>query len=228
MQQGSPAPGINLSRFDLSERMRDAVATLLSDEIEEFVAELVRNSRLGIALAFQEKLANLRRAEARSPVDWQEGKHATEYTQVEIGRKVDERGRVTKITREGARRRMVDARLWERMSGDQQQAAEDIARAFAALVSGLMTKNMAYERIDPGRRDPWEQWWERIEALWQWDTAARREGIDVDAVLDVLVYGYSCRQVDANRRRRRHWARANLFEGLDCYCEVRGWRKIRE
>jgi hypothetical protein len=56
-----------------------------------------------------------------------------------------------------------------------------------------------------------------------WAKECHKSKISHAMIIDVLVLGCSCAEVDRSRRVRKGTARRNLFEGLDIYCRMRGW-----
>jgi hypothetical protein len=45
------------------------------------------------------------------------------------------------------------------------------------------------------------------------------------AALDIICYGKGLREVDSGRRKAHGFAKTNLVNALDVWCEVRGWRR---
>jgi hypothetical protein len=128
-------------------------------------------------------------------------------------------------TEERHQRRIVDARLWDGMSAPQQSAALEIARAFETMGKGLGYVTSDWTRI-PGCRGPGhaaEIHSRLINAYVDWTKQCHREKISHSMVIDILVFGFTCRALDRDRRVRAGAARDNLLAGLSLYCQLRGW-----
>ena len=124
-----------------------------------------------------------------------------------------------------ARRRIVDARLWEAMSTSEQVAAAAIAFSFERMSRGIGFASSDWTRI-PGARghgNGTEEEARLITIYTDWATACARQKISHAMVLDVLCFGHACRTVDRNRRLKNGTARENLMLGLQLYCKIRGW-----
>jgi len=61
----------------------------------------------------------------------------------------------------------------------------------------------------------------------EWTKQCHREKISHAMIIDILVFGASCRQQDLDRRLRRGKARKNLMDGLTLYCLLQGWPTAR-
>lgn len=123
------------------------------------------------------------------------------------------------------RRRVTDARLWDAMSGAQQDAAQEIAFAFESMSQGLGFTTVNWERL-PGCRGPNNAVECREKLLGDylgWAKDCHRAGVSHSMIIDVLVFGFSCRALDRDRRVRAGWSRANLLAGLSLYCKMKGW-----
>lgn len=153
----------------------------------------------------------------REPADWQERHSPTEAVNVRFDT-------AKRTTIEICRRRIVDARLWDAMRAEEQTAAERIYCGFVLISGPSLVKCVTLERVDGktangaanGIRDLSDDYWD-------WAKTAQRERVRVAEVLDILVFGKSCAQVDRERRQRKGVARGNLFDGLGVYCAMRGW-----
>lgn len=128
----------------------------------------------------------------------------------------------------GARRRIVDARLWDAMSGAEQDAALQIAEAFEAMSSGLGYMTSDWQRIPGGASGGAGAAHSRlIHGYIEWTKNCHREKISHAMIVDILVFGSSCRQQDRDRRLRSGSARRNLMNGLTLYCLLQGWPTVR-
>ena len=189
----------------------------VSDVVVPWLTKGLADMRQTMAKLSARKALTLRHAELTEPNDWQERIEPTEAVEVTISRS-------TRRVKEIARRRVVEARLWNAMSEEQQVAAERIARGFQVITAGLGHGGMRLDvRGGPSYGDPWEKARDLIEDYWAWAKRAQRERLNVAAALDVLAFGHSCRDVDRWRRKRKGWARGNLFGGLEVYCGIKGW-----
>lgn len=124
-----------------------------------------------------------------------------------------------------ARRRIVDARLWDAMSAAQQDAALQIALAFETMGRGLGYVSSDWQRI-PGARGAGNAGAAHsrlIHGYVEWTKQCHREKISHAMIVDILVFGFSCRQQDRDRRLRSGSARKNLMDGLTLYCLLQGW-----
>jgi len=128
-------------------------------------------------------------------------------------------------SKDAHRRRIVDARLWDAMSQAQQSAALEIARAFEMMGKGLGYATSNWERIPgcKGAHNAVEMHGRFISAYVDWTKRCHKEGVSHSMIIDILVYGFSCRALDRDRRVKAGEARKNLMEGLSVYCEMKGW-----
>jgi hypothetical protein len=129
----------------------------------------------------------------------------------------------------GARRRIVDARLWDAMTGAQQDAALQIAEAFEAMSRGLGYVSSDWQRLPgaAGRSNAGAVHSRLIHGYVEWTKNCHREKISHAMIVDILAFGHSCRQQDRDRRLRSGSARRNLMNGLTLYCLLQGWPTVR-
>jgi hypothetical protein len=122
-------------------------------------------------------------------------------------------------------RRIVDARLWGAMTAIQQIAAMDIAVTVESLSAGLgfAKVDLNHVRGSAGGNAS-EAHGHKIRAYFEWAQKCHHLKISHAMILDILVFGHSCRQADRDRRVRAGSARQNLMDGLDLYCKLQGWR----
>lgn len=133
---------------------------------------------------------------------------------------------VTTRQRSATQRRVTDARLWDSMTAPQQQAAQDIAFAFESMTKGLGFTTVNWERL-PGATGPNNaiECRERMLADYVgWTKLCHSQDVSHSMIIDVLVFGFSCRALDHDRRVRSGWSRRNLLRGLAAYCKMKGWR----
>ncbi len=121
-------------------------------------------------------------------------------------------------------RRVADARLWSSMSPVQQEAALEISAAFELIGQGLGYTASNWEKIPGTRGNTATEGREKILGLYSdWARRCKAAGVSHSLVIDILIYGFSCRALDRDRRARTGHARGNLLRGLDLYCALRGW-----
>lgn len=169
---------------------------------------------------------------ASTPAPWQERQAPTTAVEVRLGQRLERQGdgrlAVVTLGRVTARRRRVDARLWDGLSSEEQAAAECIWQAFAVIARGMGLASCALprERVDgtPAGGDGAHR---LVDLYFRWARRCTAEGVEHATVMDVLGYGYSCAETDRKRRRRKGHARAQLDAGLALYCRLRGWPQGR-
>lgn len=152
----------------------------------------------------------------KSPHDFQERHSPTESVTLRLT--------ATKETVK-SQRRIVDARLWDAMSPSQQRAAVEIATAFETMGRGLGYVASDWQRI-PGATGPSsaaEAHSRLINTYIDWTRRCHGRKVSHAMVIDILVFGFSCKALDRDRRVRAGAARENLLEGLSLYAEIRGW-----
>jgi len=127
-------------------------------------------------------------------------------------------------TRAGCARRVTDARLWDSLAAPQQDAAREIALACEVLGQGLGYAASNWEKIPGSRANNALECFERLVAGYvAWARRCGQEGISHSLVVDIVVYGFSCRALDRDRRAATGTARRNLARGLALYCRLKGW-----
>jgi hypothetical protein len=148
------------------------------------------------------------------PWDYAELHSPTEYVEVRYS---------ASRTVQLCRRREIDARLIDGWSTWEQDAAERIYSGFQSLTGGMGFTCQSFERRSPGNSRVADRAVDMASRFVTWSTRATRERIDVSSVLDVLVFGMTCRDVDRFAHRRKGWCSSNLTAGLQLYCRLRGW-----
>ena len=126
-----------------------------------------------------------------------------------------------------ARRRTLDARLWNSLGPGQQEAAIRIEQACHLVSQGLGFRTSAphLERISGGTAQNTSEYHDHLTRIYlEWARACQQQKFSHAAGLDILVFGKSCRTVDQARARRKGWARQNLDEILNLYCKMKGWQ----
>lgn len=125
---------------------------------------------------------------------------------------------------DGSVRRLLDARLWLRMSHAQQEAAMEIATSFELASSGLGYKNSNWLRQpNCGYSNMTDARAELVNIYFEWARKCTLEKISHAMIIDVLCFGHACRAVDRARRMKNGTAQKYLLRGLSLYCELRGW-----
>ena len=153
---------------------------------------------------------------AKTPHDFQERHAPTRPVEIRVTHERHE---------QRARRRILEARLWDGLTPPLQDAAIEIERAFALMSKpvGYHVSNFTAPRVDQGRTDMTE-WFAVIQKSYMgWATDCQRARLSHAAALDIIAFGQSCRAVDRARRMKNGWARDNLGLCLSLWCKMRGW-----
>ncbi len=201
----------------------EEVTDMIQAHLAAEAALAVKGSQIQARILTAKKRQATVNAALREPQDWQERHSPTEPV---VLRDLGGRGKRVLQT---ARRRKVDARIWEGLSSYQHDAAEAIMRGYHELTRGLgfgtmpfqqpeVVMALSYRSIDRDQQTAY-----RLHDLSRWMQRAEAQGIDWSAILSVLVMGYSLRDQDLLARRRKGWARQNLADGLDLFCRLKGW-----
>lgn len=122
-------------------------------------------------------------------------------------------------------RRLLDARLWDSLPREAQDAAADIANAYEALTKGMGAATSNWSRV-PGARNPAAvaNAHGRLSGRYMdWAASCTREGISHSMIIDVVCMGISCSALDRDRRVRKGTSRQNLYDGLMLYARQQGW-----
>lgn len=151
----------------------------------------------------------------KDAADWQERHSPTDEVMVRIDAK-----RNTQL----CRRRKTDARLFDALDPDQERAAAWIVIAFEHLTGPVAVKVGRLERVPAGIDDARDFVADASSAYLRWGRDCLPKGISHAAVMDVLAYGKSARQVDRVRRKRKGWTMENLLDGLTLFCKLQGWK----
>jgi len=120
---------------------------------------------------------------------------------------------------------VADIRLFESLSPAMERAAQEIYDGFRSITEGLHVKTWAVERVDGSKStsNGKDYLADCTNHFWLWGQEMTRCRHSVQPVIDVFVFGHSCRQVDKSRRKRNGWTKARIDEGLGLYCKIRGW-----
>jgi hypothetical protein len=160
--------------------------------------------------------ARILAADNMEPADYQETHSPTEATEVRI--RVDGTRRVT---REVARRRKPDARLWSSMRPEQEAAAENVAAAWYLITGEVGCKVAKLQPGGGGRRDSLtERATQLVEAYMAWARDLDERSLNKVAAIAVLLGNETMRDAERSRRKRNGWARDNLMDCLDRYANL--------
>ncbi|HAU28582.1 MAG TPA: hypothetical protein DCW68_00505 [Rhodospirillaceae bacterium] len=130
---------------------------------------------------------------------------------------------IAQITPEGERRkqscqrRLLDARLWNSLTPQQQANAMRIDRAFRVMSRGMGLRLSSFMQSFGSGSHENERDAETIATYFAWNRQVQKANLSHAAAMDIVVYGRSCREVDALRRKRKGWARENLGQALDLW-----------
>lgn len=110
-----------------------------------------------------------------------------------------------------------EPRFFSILTDDQIRIAEKVARGFHLRTAGLGMRTQSYCRLPPstGNAEDWQV--DLMRHFMLWAVAVQEEGLSLAAVLDVIVFGKSCRSVDRARKRRNGYAREQVLAALDLY-----------
>ena len=124
-------------------------------------------------------------------------------------------------------RRLLDARLWDRLDVDQQEAAMQVYGAWRAVTVGVGMRISDPSR-PPGAGMGAAQVVEfnvSLRATWQrWVAACKDADLNWRAACEVLCHGKSTREVDSLCQRRTGWCAELLERTLDQWCFIRHWK----
>ena len=128
---------------------------------------------------------------------------------------------------QSCRRRILDARLWDSLSQEEQDAAYEIALAYESLTKGLGAGTSDWSRL-PGARNPSavaNAYGRLSGGYMDWARRCQTSGVSHSMIIDILCMGISCSALDRDRRVRKGTARQNLLDGLTLYARLRGWAR---
>jgi hypothetical protein len=204
-------------RIEASPEGWPVVCDVTSDVAPALAAAVRASQKKSRALATASR-RRTRDGEWTPPEAWQEQHSPTE--DVKVRYRQDGAKRVDLIQ---CRRRVLEARLWNGIHPSLQDAAVAIERGFSLVTRGMGHKPPSYELGAGGKGGYTDRDTGMIEDYWAWGKEALRQRIDHAAIILVLVEGMSLAAVDAARRKRKGYARAELMEGLNLFCRLRGW-----
>ena len=112
--------------------------------------------------------------------------------------------------------------FWKSFSPEQIQAAQNLYYGFQRLYGGSGYRTQDYSFM-PKVKSTSQIWGDRYGDLFlTWVQKVKAERLSLVAILEVLMFGQSCRSVDKQLGRRKGYARKNLAAGLDLYDDLRG------
>ncbi len=153
----------------------------------------------------------------QTPHDFQEHHSPTEKASINILNK-----KKTKTNQ----RRIVDNRLWNAMNSTQQKAAITICISFEIMSNGTNFSKSNWEKTPESSNTNYnapDKHIQMIDNYTKWANECLNQKISHTIILDILCFGHSCRSVDKARRIRKGTARKNLMNGLNLYCQMKGW-----
>lgn len=122
------------------------------------------------------------------------------------------------------RRRLLDQRLWDALTPPQQDAALEIARACQLLSRGIGFAQSDWAKTPGNKNNDVAGEFGRLSGLYtRWYKECARSGVNHGSVIDILIFGQSCRAQDRDRKLRSGSSKRNLQAGLSLYCRLRGW-----
>lgn len=186
-------------------------------ELVEDPREAVRQAKILAAKGRSDKRRRVAEASISEPEDWQENHSPTEPIMVRIT--AERRTELTRI-------RISEARLWERLTGFQQHAAGLLEAGFRLVVDGNTVRAASYERLGHQHRNLTDRDEKLRSDYLGWVAEMQRLHQLVDPVLDVIVFGKSCREVDRDRGRRKGWA-ADCVKGA-LWLYVKLWMRRKK
>ena len=113
-----------------------------------------------------------------------------------------------------------EPRLFSMLTDDQVRIAEKISRGFHLRTAGLGMRTQNYSRLpsSTGNTEDWQV--ELMRRFMLWAVRVQEAGLSLSAVLDVIIFGKSCRAVDRARKKRNGYARAQLNDALALYEKI--------
>lgn len=113
-----------------------------------------------------------------------------------------------------------DPRFFALLTEDQIRISERIARGFHLRTTGLGVRTQTYSWQPSGTSNAEDWQFDLMRRFTLWATAVQEAGLSLAAVLDVIVFGKSCRAVDRARRKRNGYVRAQILEALELYEKI--------
>lgn len=190
----------------------------VTSEVAPEMASAVRAAQRKARMLATGSRRRTRDGEWTAPEAWQESHSPTE--DVKVRYRQDGAKRVDMIL---CRRRVVEARLWRGLDPSLQDAAVAIERGFSLVTRGMGHKPPSYELGNGGKGGYGDRDVDAMEDYWVWAKEAVRQRVDHAGIILVLVEGMALAGLDMMRRKRKGYAKAELIEGLNLFCRLRGW-----
>ncbi len=124
------------------------------------------------------------------------------------------------------KRRRHAAQMFDAMSEYQVMAFAEIGRAFKSMTSGMTMKIMKYdERVAGTSNQNAAEYEAALQITYmKWARQVQSDkALEHAFCIDVIAYGKTLGQVDAERRMRKGKAKQNLLACLNVWCAMKGW-----
>ncbi len=131
------------------------------------------------------------------------------------------KGRQVHLRTKKASKPRADHRLWESLSDDQFWAGQQIYYGFKLRVAGIGYRTQVFSCLPQAAFTRHDGPPDLLETFALWTRQAQAAGISVQDVLDILVFGKSCREVDREKRKRKGYAKENLVTGLAAFISLK-------
>lgn len=187
----------------------------------------------------QERLQSLerfRQLDATEPKDWQEPHDETVPVEVVISHQPDDKGR--KRTAVRCQRRKPDARVWDRMTAEQEWAADMIMTGWRLTGGEIGCPTMRFDGSgslrsslrapETERRLVWES--QIVVTFKDWVRDGRRHNpypINAMSVIDYLAGGATLAALDRQLGVRKGRAAEMIFEALNFMIAVASKNRMR-
>lgn len=204
-------------RLDMSEEGWPSVRDVTDEVAPTLSGAVVAAEKRARSIAASSR-RRARESDWTAPEAWQERHSPTE--DVKVRYRQDGAKRVDLIQ---CRRRVLEARLWDGLDPSLQDAAVAIERGYSMVTRGMGHKPPSYELGSGGKGGYSDRDVDAMEDYWTWAKEAQRQRIDHAGIIQILVEGMSLTGLDAARRKRKGYAKAELMEGLNLFCRQRGW-----
>ncbi|MBL4906404.1 MAG: hypothetical protein JKX94_03055 [Sneathiella sp.] len=116
--------------------------------------------------------------------------------------------------------RKPDKRLWDSLSEDQDKAARQIYYGFKLLVGETGFRTQGFSGMPRMTSNRYDGSSDLVEKYRLWARSVCKTGVSVHGVIDILIFGKSCREVDRELRKRKGFAKKNLLAGLGFFLDL--------
>lgn len=110
--------------------------------------------------------------------------------------------------------------FWRAFTADQVRYAQHIYSGFQRLYGGSV-RTQSYSFMPRGNSPQTTRSTLSEELFSHWAREGITEGVELTAILEILIFGLSCRQVDKKHGRRKGFAKENLVRGLELYASLK-------